>query len=200
MYLRHETLQPTAQTALLYCGTKAVSYHGRLLTICERMSISSRWHLATIHRLPPKPEAKGLMHYDCRCPHMAPFLLMYVSRTMQWCTLLPQMYGLLNGPGALPGRALDMRSADLDALPLCPPPCMLRQHLVMQDVNESIKAIIIPEGAHHLDLFFSHPKDPVSVRAARTQQRSEIHKWVQQKALHVVEKQAIHSSRAVTTS
>lgn len=69
-----------------------------------------------------------------------------------------------------------------------------------QDVNESIKAIIIPEGAHHLDLFFSHPKDPESVKVARDQQRSEMHKWVAQKAQRVAAKAAKSALRAVTTA
>jgi len=71
---------------------------------------------------------------------------------------------------------------------------------VLEDVNESIKAIIIPEGAHHLDLFFSHPKDPESVKVARDQQRSEMHKWVAQKAQRVAAKAAKSALRAVTTA
>ncbi len=54
-----------------------------------------------------------------------------------------------------------------------------------QDVNDSILAIRIPEGAHHLDLFFSHPNDPRSVTAAREAQRREMRRWVKQKARRV---------------
>lgn len=53
---------------------------------------------------------------------------------------------------------------------------------VMQDVGQSIKAITIPEGAHHLDLFFADEKDPQSVRQARQLQRAEMHQWIRNKA------------------
>lgn len=43
---------------------------------------------------------------------------------------------------------------------------------VLQNISESLIALIIPEGAHHLDLFFSTPQDPPSVTAVR---RSQVH-------------------------
>eukprot|EP01116_Phalansterium_solitarium_P007553 TRINITY_DN202_c0_g1_i2.p2 TRINITY_DN202_c0_g1~~TRINITY_DN202_c0_g1_i2.p2 ORF type:complete len:509 (-),score=216.82 TRINITY_DN202_c0_g1_i2:4438-5964(-) len=42
----------------------------------------------------------------------------------------------------------------------------------------SLTAIFIPEGGHHLDLFFSNPADPASVIAARKQQASLIADWI----------------------
>ena len=41
-----------------------------------------------------------------------------------------------------------------------------------------VVAIIIPEGAHHLDLRGSNPADPVSVIQARKQERAFINKWI----------------------
>jgi hypothetical protein len=38
----------------------------------------------------------------------------------------------------------------------------------------------ISEAGHHLDLFFSDPLDPVSVRQARAVEVAYIAKWVQQ--------------------
>jgi hypothetical protein len=35
-----------------------------------------------------------------------------------------------------------------------------------------VKAIRIPEGAHHLDLFFSHVNDPPSVRCCTIEARA----------------------------
>jgi len=44
--------------------------------------------------------------------------------------------------------------------------------------GSGIVAVIIPEGAHHLDLRASNPKDPVSVIQARKVERQWIKKWV----------------------
>lgn len=51
-------------------------------------------------------------------------------------------------------------------------------------VNASIpatnmQAVFIPEGAHHLDLFFANPADPASVVAARATELAAIKTWVQ---------------------
>ena len=39
-------------------------------------------------------------------------------------------------------------------------------------------AIIIPEGAHHLDLRGSDPNDPTSVVKARELEKQFIEKWI----------------------
>ncbi|KAG2446301.1 hypothetical protein HXX76_000889 [Chlamydomonas incerta] len=53
---------------------------------------------------------------------------------------------------------------------------------VLEDVSDSMPAVIIPEGAHHLDLMFSHPDDPLSVIEVRKFQRESIRDWIQQAA------------------
>ena len=39
-------------------------------------------------------------------------------------------------------------------------------------------SFLIHDGAHHLDLMFSHPDDPPSVRQARDLEREYMHRWV----------------------
>lgn len=41
----------------------------------------------------------------------------------------------------------------------------------------STPALLIPEGAHHLDLFFSNPMDPQAVTDVRAQQVALVGKW-----------------------
>ena len=53
---------------------------------------------------------------------------------------------------------------------------------VLNNISESAIAVVIPEGAHHLDLMFSNPRDPESVKAARKVEMSNIQKWVDEKA------------------
>lgn len=49
---------------------------------------------------------------------------------------------------------------------------------VTTSLSESLVALVIKESAHHLDLFWSHPDDPESVRDARDTERSYMHLWV----------------------
>eukprot|EP00929_Paragymnodinium_shiwhaense_P097642 TRINITY_DN59276_c0_g2_i1.p1 TRINITY_DN59276_c0_g2~~TRINITY_DN59276_c0_g2_i1.p1 ORF type:complete len:531 (+),score=85.61 TRINITY_DN59276_c0_g2_i1:183-1775(+) len=49
---------------------------------------------------------------------------------------------------------------------------------VLKNVSESAPAVIIPEGAHHLDLMFSDSRDPDSLRAARKFEVDMIRKWL----------------------
>ena len=41
-------------------------------------------------------------------------------------------------------------------------------------------AIVIPEGAHHLDFMFAHELDPPSVLQARASQRALMRQWIAQ--------------------
>ncbi|KAF0686758.1 Aste57867_21463 [Aphanomyces stellatus] len=50
---------------------------------------------------------------------------------------------------------------------------------VWESLSDSIVAVSIDQGAHHLDLMFNHDNDPVSVRQARAVELREIRKWVQ---------------------
>ena len=49
---------------------------------------------------------------------------------------------------------------------------------VLSSVSETVVAVIIPEGAHHLDLMFAHPDDPLSVREARHVELQHIKRWL----------------------
>ena len=49
---------------------------------------------------------------------------------------------------------------------------------VLRNLSSSVIAVIIPDGAHHLDLMFSHPLDPPTVKQARAVERQCIQQWV----------------------
>ena len=51
---------------------------------------------------------------------------------------------------------------------------------LLNSSHPSISIVIIPEGAHHLDLFFSNSLDPDSVRHARATEIDAIRSWLQQ--------------------
>ena len=51
---------------------------------------------------------------------------------------------------------------------------------VVEDQNPSVVAVIIPEGAHHLDLRAAEPADPKSVITARNIHKKNIKKWIQE--------------------
>jgi len=56
---------------------------------------------------------------------------------------------------------------------------------ILKDVSKSVVALLIPEGAHHLDLRGSDPNDPVSVLQARKIERQHIQKWINEAHLHM---------------
>lgn len=49
---------------------------------------------------------------------------------------------------------------------------------ILKNISDSLIALIIPEGAHHLDLFFSTKSDPNSVIMVRKEQLAQIRKWM----------------------
>lgn len=49
---------------------------------------------------------------------------------------------------------------------------------VLHNISRSVLAIIIPDGAHHLDLRGSHKSDPTSVIQTRNFHRQNILNWI----------------------
>ncbi|KAF4525168.1 hypothetical protein B566_EDAN014759 [Ephemera danica] len=49
---------------------------------------------------------------------------------------------------------------------------------VLRNLSDSVVSVVIPEGAHHLDLRGSHPNDPFSVVMARNFYRDTFVKWI----------------------
>ena len=52
---------------------------------------------------------------------------------------------------------------------------------VLSNISTTLQSIIIPEGAHHLDLMFSHEADPPGVLWARKVENDAIRQWIFQK-------------------
>jgi lysosomal Pro-X carboxypeptidase len=48
--------------------------------------------------------------------------------------------------------------------------------------HESVQALVIDQGGHHLDLFFPTEEDPASVRRVREVERAAIRQWIDQAA------------------
>lgn len=49
---------------------------------------------------------------------------------------------------------------------------------VNASLSDSVVAVWIPEGAHHLDTMFSNAADPPSVRAARAEEEAHVARWI----------------------
>jgi len=62
---------------------------------------------------------------------------------------------------------------------------------VVNNVSDSVLAVIIPEGAHHLDLFFTNSLDPPAVTAARRFEMNQARKWITERALKYSEEISI---------
>lgn len=54
---------------------------------------------------------------------------------------------------------------------------------VTQNISSSLVAIVIPDGAHHLDLRSRNPLDPKSVQQARAMEICLMKEWIE-KARH----------------
>ena len=55
---------------------------------------------------------------------------------------------------------------------------------ILRNIGRSVIALVIPEGAHHLDLRGADPKDPPSVIKARQIEAKFIKKWIDQAHKH----------------
>jgi lysosomal Pro-X carboxypeptidase len=64
---------------------------------------------------------------------------------------------------------------------------------VLRTISKSVVSLIIPEGAHHLDLRGSDPNDPPSVIKAREIEKGYIKKWID-------EADARNTTRRVSTT
>ncbi|TMS07490.1 Lysosomal Pro-X carboxypeptidase [Larimichthys crocea] len=53
---------------------------------------------------------------------------------------------------------------------------------VTYNISSSLVSIVIPDGAHHLDLRYSNAHDPASVRAARALEVKYFRDWIKQAA------------------
>lgn len=49
---------------------------------------------------------------------------------------------------------------------------------ITHNISDSVQAVILEHGAHHLDLFFSDPRDPPDVTFARQFHVAHMKKWV----------------------
>ena len=50
-----------------------------------------------------------------------------------------------------------------------------------RNISDSLISIVIPEAAHHLDLFFSHVNDTAEVKHARNFELAMIQQWIHEK-------------------
>jgi len=46
--------------------------------------------------------------------------------------------------------------------------------------DDSVAVVLIPEGGHHVDLFFENEADPPSVKEAREVERRAMRRWVEE--------------------
>jgi lysosomal Pro-X carboxypeptidase len=58
---------------------------------------------------------------------------------------------------------------------------------VLQSFSESVVAVHIEGGAHHLDLMFSNPLDPAALTEAREIEKTHMRKWAKQFYIHKAE-------------
>ena len=52
---------------------------------------------------------------------------------------------------------------------------------VLSNLSASLHAIIVPSGAHHIDLMFTDPADPPDVTQVRAREMAIIAQWIRQR-------------------
>ena len=65
---------------------------------------------------------------------------------------------------------------------------------VVKKISDSVLSVIIPEGAHHLDLRGSNPLDPKSVIDARNVHRENIKKWINEASMQPTARNVVQVS------
>ena len=50
----------------------------------------------------------------------------------------------------------------------------------METISDSLVAVVIPNGAHHLDLRAATPQDPPELRKVRQMEQSYLSKWIKE--------------------
>lgn len=70
----------------------------------------------------------------------------------------------------------------------------------MENVSETVIALEVKEGAHHLDLMWAEDEDPRSVRDVRDRERACMKSWIKQYATTQAEADSTDSSRAALTA
>lgn len=56
---------------------------------------------------------------------------------------------------------------------------------ILSSLSDTIKSVVIVEGAHHLDLMTSNPADPESVKMARNIHKQNIRQWINEFSLRM---------------
>lgn len=49
---------------------------------------------------------------------------------------------------------------------------------ILESVSETVIALEVKEGAHHLDLMWAENEDPQSVRDVRDEERASMKRWI----------------------
>ena len=62
---------------------------------------------------------------------------------------------------------------------------------IVKTISDSILSVIIPEGAHHLDLRGANKLDPKSVVDARNVHRDNIQKWINKASLKTTSRSSV---------
>lgn len=55
---------------------------------------------------------------------------------------------------------------------------------LLSSISDTIKAVVMIDTAHHLDLMHKNPNDPESVKMARQEHKRNIEQWIRNFRLH----------------